>query len=826
MSIDFVWIKTDVSTYSIHFNRSYNYTYNLINNTLERKRNNEYISNLYGKNIENIVAVIGENGAGKSTFLKVLMEVLDGNKFTNYKYIIVGKDLTDGYFSTNINNLRVEEVENQLPIDRIRDFEVFFYSNIFDANNLIKYPSKIRNISTNAMMDSFDTQLSGITNYRSKNVQSQILFTIINQKNLHLSDFVKIPEFVYLKLNETVTESIYNKKPKEDRNYGEVLDYAIMDYIGELFDEKDIDELETLEEKKELLRKVYNLTYNKIIQWLDNLFNAIEHESFLSGDIHWDKSQFNLFWNRLQSDLEVERNINSLRLYGNIDSITAAQFELLKENISSISQNEINNKSESIDKIINKILGNVEVNIMNSYLNILDSEMELIKSQLKKFLSEKLEIDFLLTENEIVELKNILENVVFDVSLIQEELHKWLEDFLEDDVFEDFLEKLEDELIFLIKVNSTLKEVEMLPKDEQEYYKGFNVYSSMSEFDLKYDDIDSEKVARTIINDLNDDFFLQDDFDFNNELELLNDIEKDFSFISDKNFDYSVLLDIDSIDDIKIEFINRIIKMFNNFYTPMIKRLNMIVKLTENIEIKSRQFRIKTTNKVLKNYIERYKEDNFFNLEWRNLSSGEYSILNLFTRFYELRLSINSDSDILVVIDEGELYFHPQWQKRYIDILSNMFNQLLPNNRVQVLITSHSPFVVSDLPHYNLILLKKDNTDSLNSLQGLELERTFGGNIQDLFSNAFFIRGGLTGEYSKKVINNAIGEILRNQEIAYKNQDYYKKLFNLIGEPLVKNKCMEILNVAVEGFQKHISKSREEEIKELKNRLRYLENLQ
>lgn len=822
MIIDYVWIKTDVSTYSIHLNRKFNYTYNFKKRTLEREKNEEYISNLYGSNIENIVAVIGENGAGKSTFLKVLMEVLDGNKFTNYMYTIVGSDKEEYFFSTNIMNLKINGLTNYIPIDKIRDFEIFFYSNIFDANNLIKYPSKIHNISTNALLDSFDTQSSGITNYKIKNNQSQILFTIINQKELELSDFVKIPKYVYLKLNESLTESIYNKKSKEDRKYQEALDYMIQEFLKLSENDSERDEFE---EEKEILRKVFNYTYNKIIQWMENLLDAIENESFKKGEIHWDKTKFNIFWNQIQSDLEVERSVNSIKLFGNIDSITAAQLELLKENISSISQNEINKEYETLDKIINNIIVKVDQNITDSDLNILGTERELIKDKLNEFFSDNLDIDFLLNESEVEDLRSILEELTFNAFSIKEELHNWLEEFLdlESNNMDVFLDKVEEKFIFLLTENSVLKEVDVVLYQEKDYhYSEFARYQYISNEINFNNNIDSERVARNLINNYKDDFYLTEDHDFNNELELLSEIEEEFTFIEDKEMD-NLLVNSENLNETKMEYINKIIKMFKNFYNPMIEHLNIVRELIYKVEVKSRQVRIKTNDELLKLYVENYNEENFFNLEWRNLSSGEYSILNFFTRFYELNLSINSESNILVVIDEGELYFHPQWQKKYVNILSNMFNNFLPNNHVQVLITSHSPFVVSDLPHYNLILLKKENTDSMNSIEGLELERTFGGNIQDLFSNAFFIQGGLTGEFSKNVINNAISEILINSENAYKKQNEYKRLFDLIGEPLVRNKCLEILN---ESVQKHrvTSKNLEEEIIELKERLKYLES--
>src|SRR5690606_8928830 len=68
------------------------------------------------------------------------------------------------------------------------------------------------------------------------------------------------------------------------------------------------------------------------------------------------------------------------------------------------------------------------------------------------------------------------------------------------------------------------------------------------------------------------------------------------------------------------------------------------------------------------------------------LSSGQYAFLNLFSRINKLFKShgIGSNSNkyienyILVVIDEIELYLHPNWQKNIVNTLIVFLNRIHP----------------------------------------------------------------------------------------------------------------------------------------------------
>ena len=193
-----------------------------------------------------------------------------------------------------------------------------------------------------------------------------------------------------------------------------------------------------------------------------------------------------------------------------------------------------------------------------------------------------------------------------------------------------------------------------------------------------------------------------------------------------------------------------------------------------------------------------------------NLSSGEKIFLEL---LYSVRDIVNlrekneSSKNIFILLDEIENSLHPAWQKKLIYALISFLKIYKIN--IHIIISSHSPFILSDLPKENVIFLKEGKQVDVDI-------ETFGANIHTLLSHGFFMQNGLMGEFAKEKINNLIKVLSSKRKVSKKNQKYYKNLISLIGEPFLKEKLSKMYD---EKFQ--ISK--EERIKQLKKELVELE---
>jgi predicted ATPase len=164
----------------------------------------------------------------------------------------------------------------------------------------------------------------------------------------------------------------------------------------------------------------------------------------------------------------------------------------------------------------------------------------------------------------------------------------------------------------------------------------------------------------------------------------------------------------------------------------------------------------------------------------------------------KIDVDINVEKKIksmIVLIDELEIGLHPNWQKNAINYIFD-FLQNIKDIDFNLIITSHSPFLLSDLPKENVIFLEKGK--QVKPFK--ENEQTFGANIHTLLSNGFFMSDGLMAEFAKSKIE----EIKKFYEIVKflepKNKKYkrilkilylfkikkFKHIQSIIGEPFLQ----------------------------------------
>lgn len=185
---------------------------------------------------------------------------------------------------------------------------------------------------------------------------------------------------------------------------------------------------------------------------------------------------------------------------------------------------------------------------------------------------------------------------------------------------------------------------------------------------------------------------------------------------------------------------------------------------------------------------------NIFSIDYAGLSSGEKSILSMFSRIRSAASTIpESQTEIMLLLDEPEVTLHPQWQTSFISILNNNLPKLLPNRSIQIIITSHSPILISDLPKSNVLFLEKDDKTGKCIISSLKnLDNTFAANIHSLYADAFFLKdkGGAMGQFAKSKIYEAI-RLINNEDV--NSIEYIRKIIEMTGEPLIKNQLNQLL---------------------------------
>jgi len=138
-----------------------------------------------------------------------------------------------------------------------------------------------------------------------------------------------------------------------------------------------------------------------------------------------------------------------------------------------------------------------------------------------------------------------------------------------------------------------------------------------------------------------------------------------------------------------------------------------------------------------------------------------------------------------------EVGFHPAWKRIYFKKLIDFLNNGLKDYKFQVILTTHSPYLLSDLPAQNIVLLKKD-VDGKTTIVDSHDYKTFGSNIHELLGTNFFLQDGFIGEFAKEKIEDLIA-YLQNKNQNY-TKDTARELISLIGDEIIANRLTDMFN--------------------------------
>ncbi len=213
-----------------------------------------------------------------------------------------------------------------------------------------------------------------------------------------------------------------------------------------------------------------------------------------------------------------------------------------------------------------------------------------------------------------------------------------------------------------------------------------------------------------------------------------------------------------------------------------------------------------------------------------SIQSSLYHINNL--ESYKLvKDELIKYENVLIIFDEIELYFHPEYQRKIVNFFIEQLDELnfKQVKNFHVIYITHSPFVLSDIPHTNQLILSDGKP--------IKSERaSFAANIHDLLANDFFLKDGFMGEFAKNEIKNVIEALnythlnslkIEKQEqlkLVYEGNNknrleeeikvieiklkqalkpdkkydkgYCKNVINVIGEPILYMSLMELYSLA------------------------------
>ncbi|WP_431167237.1 AAA family ATPase [Tenacibaculum halocynthiae] len=218
--------------------------------------------------------------------------------------------------------------------------------------------------------------------------------------------------------------------------------------------------------------------------------------------------------------------------------------------------------------------------------------------------------------------------------------------------------------------------------------------------------------------------------------------------------------------------------------------LDLLNEGSRNRYSESFVFNNDNSSNIIKDNIKLFGES-AFTVNWLGISSGHKAYLNIFSLIYHELKRIKKEN-LLLCIDEGDLYLHPQWQIEFFDKLVTVLPQIFKGN-IQLILTSHSPFLLSDLPKQNITVISPN--EEKQTLNGNKLNtETFAGNIYSLYEEPFFLGNERISVFAKKKIDEIFEELDNKNTSSLKyDKESLKRRIELIGDEVIKFHLMKRL---------------------------------
>ena len=815
-------------------------------NNFEVSENSDYIKIPYADGIDDLTIIVGENGVGKTRLINNIFKlnssfifIYEVNEFMRKKY----------YCRNNSRKLQLSnngEKVNKLSFKKSRGIVPIRFSTAIESST--EYQKMDFDLSTTYKLSN-----QNILETNQEDMANQIAFLFSIKNSYRIDDFLFNIEnkviVIQLEINSKNGNEFLNYIDFVKKNFGGEDDKR--EAIIELYDSDEdfseyIEEYEEYEEYEDFLLE----KYQNIIQSDSNYITYLEEKYFIKSEDYMnidegtldsiDLSSFILDQNNVFDSINRMikgylchvlccKNLNNdisepLKKFHKIaeSSNMGKIFSFLPKPLKSII------KSFNMDNLINLIvdIAKNELDIFEDGHNILyfiqkqNKEVTELSKGFNDVESYLQNIDFL--EDEV---KGVLEDFEFSGINYYSDLEQvWTEISIEKR--ENFIESIRIE--FLCKVGMEDIEIQLGKEKSLRDLKKklLDRVSKDLELSDKFEELfDYNLVAMKIIfleyyyERINNIvcYYGNVDLDSKYILEIIKKLPKEMYQVFEEKF-----LDLISYDESYIWLINYFLN-HQKYHDIDISEILIYLGKFINIEIiqklsrltgyflKEEQIQFKLNRESLEEiyeFIQFLREDftitydrntftklnelsSYIKFNWLGLSSGEHSLLNLFGRIFSVVNRLKYEKKILLLLDEVDIGLHPEWQRKWVSEILPKIKEIFAEQHIQIIMTTHSPIMLSDIYSEDVILLQKDFLGK--RVVGKKELRTFGQNIHELYRSSFFLESA-RGEYAMTQINETIStlyELQFWQDQKKRKNDIYKsfcyKRFNRQSSELPKD---------------------------------------
>ena len=184
------------------------------------------------------------------------------------------------------------------------------------------------------------------------------------------------------------------------------------------------------------------------------------------------------------------------------------------------------------------------------------------------------------------------------------------------------------------------------------------------------------------------------------------------------------------------------------------------------------------------------------------LSSGERQLLFVLSTYIYHVLNLISNSrdserisyrNICLIMDEVEICFHPDYQRQFINRLVTTLRDMRLNQNCSfyILLATHSPFMLSDIPQQNILYLE----DGENVSKDIDV-KPFCANVNDILYQSFFLKNGFSGALA----TNSVKELMNYLDNESDNDAKWNKdkvdiyISEIIGDPILRDVLRAMYN--------------------------------
>lgn len=183
-----------------------------------------------------------------------------------------------------------------------------------------------------------------------------------------------------------------------------------------------------------------------------------------------------------------------------------------------------------------------------------------------------------------------------------------------------------------------------------------------------------------------------------------------------------------------------------------------------------------------------------------HLSSGErqfiYQTSTLLYHAYNLKSIPNNATRIRYnklnfVLDEVEICFHPEYQRTLVKRLVDLLVRLRLNKAfdINIILTTHSPFILSDMPKQNILYLEDGDVSPKTET----IKKTFAANMGDILQQSFFLKNGFMGAVAQEKMRGLIEALKCKDGNSMMPLSQMMELIDMVGDDLIHQHLIERL---------------------------------